>query len=340
MIVNRTKSLIAAMLVSAVLLPLDGFGYGTAEAAATRSVTGQAAYSCQFKSAAGAGTDTVSLAMQLNVPTSVAPGEAVTLRGTLSMQFSERFRAATQALGLDSADAYSTTISTFLTEMGKSAPYFANRWQTGPTHIGNPFILKGSILFPPFSVRKDATGSLRLQMPQNGSTKNTVESSPAKVAFLGHARATGPGGDFMVDMACYFPRANQAVITTIPIATRQATTASAGSAAAPTNAPQVTTTSPATGPKTQPVAPGSQVGLAPSTGVDVPPSPGAGAVLPTEATPLGESLPESIVTRQPSGIYVSTGLLVLGGFLFCMATLGYAMLANYRLRNIRRALDS
>jgi hypothetical protein len=38
-------------------------------------------------------------------------------------------------------------------------------------------------------------------------------------------------------------------------------------------------------------------------------------------------------------VYVSTLLLVLGGVLICLASVGYGLLANYRLRGIRRELD-
>jgi hypothetical protein len=38
-------------------------------------------------------------------------------------------------------------------------------------------------------------------------------------------------------------------------------------------------------------------------------------------------------------VYVSSSLLVLGGFLVCLAAIGYALLTRYRLNSIRRELD-
>jgi hypothetical protein len=49
--------------------------------------------------------------------------------------------------------------------------------------------------------------------------------------------------------------------------------------------------------------------------------------------------PASSTTTTRSGVYVSSSLLVLLGFVVCLASIGYALLANYRLRGIRRELD-
>jgi hypothetical protein len=77
-----------------------------------------------------------------------------------------------------------------------------------------------------------------------------------------------------------------------------------------------------------------------STGAATPAASGdTGAVAASDGAVDEVGSPASSATSTRSGVYVSTSLLVLGGLLICLASVGYALLANYRLRGIRRELD-
>jgi hypothetical protein len=282
--------------------------------------------------------------IQLGVPTSVAPGETVSLRGTLKIQFPEEMRQTAQAIGIDTVDAYSSTISTFRTMGGQSAHYFADRWQSGPTPVRNPAEVSGPLTFPSFEVPENASGELKLQMPQNGATANITTNNPAKVAFTLYAELSGPGGTFNANSSCYLARANPAVIATVPVSSGTPPPGQGPTTTPDTNSP---TSDPTSGPApTDPAAP--DAGTGPSTpGADpgvLPVDPGA--VPPgTSETPTSSGIAPGTEAYAPSaasggGVYLSTGVLVLGGFAIILATIGYAALTNFRIRSIRRAMDN
>jgi len=323
---------------------------GPAAQAPQRSVTAQAAYDCQADGAGPVSNDTASAQVQLAVPTSVAPGATVSLRGTLKVQFSEKWRQKAQALGIDTIDAYSSTMSTYRTMSSQSTHYFADRWQTGPTPVRNPMEVEGPLTFPSFTVPDNASGELKLQMMQNGATTNIVTNNPAKVAFTLYGRVSGPGGTFNARLACWLSRANPAVIATIPVSAEgpsgdqgattvpdaESPTTDAGPGPAPTipGAPDAGPAGP--GATDGPVPPGGDPGAVPVDPGAVPPG--------TEEASISDGTVPGTQAYAPSsaaggGVYVSTGVLVLGGFAIILATLGYAALTNFRIRSIRRSMD-
>lgn len=316
-----------------------------------RAVTAQAAYECQGEAAgAPSDSDTASVQVQLGVPSSVAPGDTVSLRGSLKIQLSEKLRQRAQAFGVDTIDAYSNTMSTYRTMAGQSVHYFADRWQTGPTPIRNPMEIEGALNFPSFTVPANSSGGIKLQMPQNGATANIVTNNPAKVAFSVYMRIYGPGGTFNAKYACYFPRTNPAVIATIPVsAARQSSdqrsapvaesspTTDAGAGSTATGAAPGVSTTVGGGSEAAPgpVRSNSRAGAVGATQVgaseagEVPPATGT---VPAAAAYLPRSGAEN-------GVYVSSGVLFLGGFTVILAALGYALLTNFRIRSIRRSME-
>lgn len=352
---NRTRSLtprtaltVAWLLGTAVavggsVLPAEAAPARTS-VAETRSVTTQAAYLCQFLIPDVAEEDdTVSVQMQLDVPTAVSPGDTVVLRGSFKMQFSEQTRQELELLGADTVDAYSATLSTYRTLGGQAGPYFADRWQTGPTPVRNPFEVQGALSFPAFTVPAGATGSMKLQMMQNGTTPNTATDEPAKVAFTVVAKAYGPATSYDIQVACFLQRPNPAILAEIPVravaaAPPASSAGSSGGTSTPSGSPGQESSDP--GVAAAPAGPGreSAAGAAPLTA--------AAPLSEADGSPEVGSSPTGLApafidaTAAPdAGVYLPTGLLVLGVFGFCLVTLGYAALASHRLRAMRRALD-
>lgn len=335
-----TRSLGAAFVLAAFGLSAGPVPSSVA-ATATKSVTAQVGYECNGEAAgAPSDKDTVSIQMLLTVPTSVAPGETVSLRGTLKMQFSEKLRQRAKAFGVDEIDAVSTNISTYRTLGGQASHFTANRWQSGPTPIRNPMEVSGALSFPAFKVPTNASGELKLQMPQNGAADTNVNSGPKKVALSVAMAISGPAAKFDATLACYLPRTNPAVIVTIPISSNKPGQQNpTGGGTTTNNGGGATTPPPATSGSGAPATSNSQpVTQNPGT-VSGGPSAPAVQQPTTTGTVTGTQLAANPTAGDPeNGIYVSTSALVLGGFAVVMASLGYAALTNARLRNIQRSL--
>lgn len=334
---------VQSAIVLAVVAPVANVPSAAEAAGATKTVTAQAAYDCQGKAAGfPPDADTMSIQIQLNVPTSVAPGDTVSLRGSMTIQFSENLRQKTKLVGVDTIDVFSTSINIYRTVGSQSAaPYVAERWQTGPTPVKNPVEVRGALSFPAFKVPADASGVIKLQLPQNGSTKNLASSSPSTVAFNSNVHAYGPAASIKVIMSCFLPRSTPGVLASIPIAARSTGGSGSGSdanggAAAPTGAPTAGQTT--TGGVGQPA--------------EVPGSDSANALAPTgTGQPVGGGQPQTTavgqqyvpaagpVADETDGVHLSSSVIVLGGFLLCMLALGYALLSNYRLRTVRKAIN-
>lgn len=341
-----TRSLGAAFALSALGMSVGPVPASTA-APATKTVTAQVAYECAGEAAgAPSDKDAVSIQMQLTVPTSVAPGDTVNLRGTLKMQFSEKLRKRAQAFGVDEIDAVSTNLSTYRTLAGESTHFTAERWQSGPTPIRNPMEVSGALRFPAFKVPTDAGTELKLQMPQNGAADTNVNSGPKKVAMSVAMAISGPAAKFDAKLACYLPRANPAVIVTIPVSNGKPAQQTPDSGGTPSSGGGSGST-PVTPGATQvdPGAPAAPSGGQPVTQdpetVTGSGSPGSPVQQPAVASGGGTQLTASPASAEPTnGVYVSTSALVLSGLLIVVASLGYAALTNARLRSIRRSLEN
>ncbi len=419
---RRTLASFGSALAASVALAILP---GGAQAAGTTTLSAQTAYNCQLFTSPPPPdmyNASVTASIQLSAPSSVYPGETINLSGTLTLQFPESIREVAIVGGFNTVQGVSTTINVGVDAAGTSTDVFADEWQTPPTAVGNPLQVSGVLTIPPLTVPKNATGTYELQMPENGATANTVESTPAKVAFTAVATASGPGGTSPIKVACYLPGSSpelgQIPIVAAPAAatkttaakttaaksspvkttaakptaaktsatksssaTKATTAKTAGatkSAATPaaTATPQAAAATPAPASPSAATAPaaastkaakstqasssgaaGNAAAAASGASGNTGTAASAGGVSITAgntgvATPAASSTgtsasggadavatPASSTTTTRSGVYVSSSLLVLLGFVVCLASIGYALLANYRLRGIRRELD-
>jgi hypothetical protein len=321
---QKLTSLLAALgvllvAVGVVLIPRS------AEAAA-RTVTGQYQYTCQIAESDKPSknpimTSGMQLSMQLNVPSSVQPGQSVALRGTLSLQFPEELATYAKTL-VDTANGYSDTISVALTLNGKTTVFRADRWQTPNVKVSNPLVVRAPITFPSFTVPAGSQGSISLAMPRGNVVKNPYFASPGTVAFTAAAQASGA----LLSANFYLACASSGAPPTF------ASIAIGGAAS-----------SPAAGSTQAP-------GLAGSTTAPTAADPGAAAADPF-TSPSGSATTDptgstTTATRDagfsqndPQGVYVPAGVLVVLGALICFGSLAFAAWTQYRLRLLRSTLD-
>ncbi|MFT4187860.1 MAG: hypothetical protein QM621_04700 [Aeromicrobium sp.] len=208
------------------------FAVGPSSDAEARTATAQAAYECaamfdgqeNTQVAGEAGIWTVTASMQLQVPESVAPGQRVPLNGVLALQMPEDLRQSMEGF-LDTVEAYSDTASVTLGVNGGTDIHNADRWQTPRQKVGNPFVVKGAIGFPSFTVPSNASGVVKIGLPQNNVVKNPLKARATKngnqmpdiVAFTGRAQASGAMGTYSYDLACWLKQPTAGIIAQIPV---------------------------------------------------------------------------------------------------------------------------
>lgn len=330
----------AAAALSLGVLAVVGWSVPT-QGASTRTIVGQSVYVCQSKPEGLPAEDyDVTLRISLNAPASVAPGQTVSLSGTATLQFPEKAYQEGKQIGVTEADGYSDTLSIATTFNGRTTDVLANRWQTAPFPWRDPVVVSAPITLHPFTVPENASGSLTITLPRNERrAPNTATNNPATVAFNGVANNKTAAGNISENLACYLQGAAPSVMATIPItsaASKAGSTSSSTTKTSPGAAAQGSTPGGAAVQPGTPVAagapPGSEPGPAPIGGAEVASTP------PTDTTWSGQGdLYATGATR--SGVFVSTSTLLLCGGLICILALGYAFLAQYRLRNLVRAME-
>lgn len=342
---NRAAVVAALALAGSLgLLVVGGWSVPT-QGASTRTIVAQSVYVCQSKPQGMPAEDyDVTLRISLKAPSSVAPGQTVSLSGTATLQFPEKAYQEGKQIGETEADGYSDTLSIATTANGRTTDVPANRWQTAPFPWRDPVVISAPITLHPFTVPSDASGSLTITLPRNERrAPNTATDSPATVAWNGVANNKTAAGNVPEDLACYLQGAAPSVLGTIPISSRAAAPrastsnstksnpASPGDAAAQ---PGSATAGGAVPPGTSSGSPraGTAPNPMPNARGEVAGAPASGMTMPADAALSPASSPRS-------GVFVSTNVLLLAGGLICIAALGYALLAQYRLRILKRAVD-
>ncbi|MFT4298182.1 MAG: hypothetical protein QM597_00875 [Aeromicrobium sp.] len=321
-----------AVGAAGLLLAASAFAPATA---AERTAAATARYDCALKfdgqdDTAAAGqkyADESAMTMQLQVPTVVSPGQVVSLRGTAALQLSEEMDMAEGYLS--TVEGYSDTLSVAVTVNGKTFTHRANRWQTGKTALKSPFVVKGGVTFPTFTVPANAVGSIKIALPQNNVVDTPLypEYSDVKtVAFTARATASGSMGTYNYDVACYQPTPTAGVIAEIPVA-------SAGSAATGNSGKSSSGGSGSTG---------SGSAAASGSASDPLADPFAAALTEGDDVLSADEQAAAQQTAQQNavqGVYMPAWALILLGAVATGAACGYALLTRYRLGILRAALD-
>lgn len=311
-----------------------------ARAAGTTAAKAQTGYTCQIQEGNAAqpiATEPMSLQVALDVPTSVAPGQRLALRGMLKLAFPEELSKAANGV-FTSADGYSDTMSMQV----NGHVLRANRWQTAQVRIGDPIVVSAPISFPPITVPATPGRRMELRMAANGVLKNPYFSTPSPIAFTATASASGPAGTFAFNLACYLTGGTPSVIARIPIAAAPADRAPAGPAGAPAAAaPRQSVPTTGQAPPSAPAS-GPAGGLAGASGAASYAPPAADGSRPSAApvatAPLPATQPAADATTE-HGVYVPTGLLLGGGAAVVGLSMAYALWAHARLRALQRILD-
>ena len=336
---------VAAVAAALALTGLSSIAGAGPAAAATRTIVGQGAYLCQ-SAPDGLPFETydITVRMSLEAPASVTPGQTVALSGTATLQFPEKAYQNGKQYGVTEADGYSNTLSVATTTNGRTSDVPANRWQTAPFPWNDPVVISAPITLKPFTVPTDATGSLVITLPRNERrAPNTASDSPATVAFNGVANSKTSAGNVSENLGCYITSSGPSVIGTIPITTSSSSDGSTtGDPSSGSNAAPGTTGDPRTQSSSgqAPGAGGTQ-SEAPA-GAEASLATGAEGVLGTTQTGTpgaGQALSATSPGTTRSGVFIPTNMLILVGGLICIFALGYASLTQYRMRNIKRAMD-
>lgn len=351
---------VAVLAAAMALLATASLTWSSPVQAATKTIVGQGAYLCQSApDGLPVKTYNVTIRMSLNAPESVAPGESVSLRGSMTMQFPEEAYQEGKTYGVTEVDGYSDTLSVGTTVNGKTTDAGANRWQTAPYPWKNPVVITAPISIKSFNVPAGASGSLVIKLPRNErAAPNTASRNPKTVAFNAVANNKTSAGNISENLGCYLSGTAPTTIGSIPIRTSGSSggTADSGRAADPA-APA--DTAPGAAAPADP-APGGAApgGAAPADaapgGAAAPADPARGAAAPTDAggAPVDAAAgtvqsgtqgyaadPYTNAATTRSGVFVPTNVLVLGAGLICVLALGYAALSNYRLRSMKRSMD-
>lgn len=348
---------------------------GSPALAAGQSV-GQTGYECQYISGkVGLTKAETTLQMTLDVPSSVAPGSKLLLRGMLRIVVPAS--AASGAKGLvTTGQGYSDTMSVQVGVNGQETVFGANRWQTPqePTSGDGAIVVDAPISFPAYTVPANAQGAITLTMPTNNVLKNTYSKSPATLAWSAQATASGPLGPLKFNLACYLVNGQPSVIAKIPVSSRQtggSTTSSGTSGGTHTSAGATGTGATGTGATgtgtlgTGSTGTGTLGTGAAGNGTTGTQATGTGnlgtgavgngevgtggagntaAVAPGQvagSAPVDGALTAAtpVAAAPEHGVYVPTGLLLGIGFLVVLGSLTYAAWARYRLRILQNVGD-
>ncbi|MFB9259092.1 hypothetical protein [Dietzia aerolata] len=244
----RTGAAVLAATLAAPLATL-GLGVGTAQAAPRRA---QLTYDC-LAAAQGFEGDArpypFVVALDMDVPDSLAPGDTVALNGSFSVQMPEDLRALA-ADYFTTLQVVSDSLSVPVTVGGNTVTVPMSRFDSGQMPASmQPFIVSGAVGADPYQVPADAAGEVHIGMPSGGAT-SIINGAP--VAFNAQALLSGGFvanfvGEYPYLLSCN-PPAGDTTLATIPISAPE----SAAPAAAPAAAPGASSTrtgaaTPATG---------------------------------------------------------------------------------------------
>jgi hypothetical protein len=215
-----------------------------AQAVARRA---QQTYQCVASNGSQTRTEPIGLAFTLSLPPSVAPGETLSLRGSVDLRVSDSYNegVTSSLFAVRQIEAVSNTLNASITVGDRSFLHPADRWSTGRQEARVPIVPTGPLTFPTLRIPEDARGAVTVRLPGNGFTRNSVGRSPATVAFTAAATAHGVAS-YTFTYACFLPAGEPNVVGTVPIvvpgtATPPAAPSSGGGGRAPT------TTRPASG---------------------------------------------------------------------------------------------
>lgn len=319
--IARTAVIVAAF----ILVPT---GPASAHADQRTSQGGSASYQCQGEYDPEAAPTPVTFDL-LSQPTSLRPGDALSLKGVLSITLSDSDAQESQAMLTQKANIDATDFNLVVQVGGRTLRLKPSLVVGRPTPVASPFVLTADVSYPELTIPRSATGVVTVGMPVEAGTTTEVPGAPAKVTFTAHLRQDSPLVDGRT-YACWADHLDsRARVARIPLS--------------PTRDPG---SNPSTPPPPPPPASGDLTGAAPPppayapAPVGVPP-----AVTPVELAPP-QAAPVSTATRTTfasapippataSGdTFVPGWIVALFVALFPAAAVSYAITLHRRLRRL------
>jgi hypothetical protein len=206
---------------------------------AAESVRGQLTYTCD---AAASGYEDQAepypfgVALQMDVPERVRPGDVLSLSGTLSVQFPEELRSLA-ADYFTYAQAVSDSVTIPVTIGGRTTVLKASHFDSGKVATKNqPLILSSVVSLAPFTVPAGADGDIVVELPANGTVPSNIDDST--VAFTALALLSGGVvatfySEYTYKAACRAPDGAQRTVAKIPVARPDAPSSEQGGSGGP-----------------------------------------------------------------------------------------------------------
>ncbi|WP_182348495.1 hypothetical protein [Tomitella gaofuii] len=160
------------------------------------------------------------VALELDTPATVAPGDTVPLNGTMSVQIPESIRTLAAQYFTD-MQVVSDSITIPVTIGGETTNVTASRFDSGRVAAsGRPLVVSSVLGAGPVTVPDDATGEVRIGMPRNGAVPGNI--SGGMVAFSAQALLSGGLVSTFVDeftyrVACTAPGGAYTAVAAIPV---------------------------------------------------------------------------------------------------------------------------
>ena len=355
---TTARRAVTALAAGTLLAPAAALGMGGAVAHAAPK-RAQLTYDCL---AAPEGfedqTSTYGFvaSLEMDLPDRVAPGDALPINGTFSVQVPEELRKLT--------DDYFTTMQVISDDL--TIPVNVNRnttkvpvsrFDSGPmSPKQQPMIVSGAVGADAFQVPGDATGEVRVGLPENDSAKSIVDGSP--VAFNASALVSGGFVESFFDhytykLSCTVPEGGDTTVAAIGINAPGGgsdapapAAAAAGAPAAPSgggtaagaqsapkqapaagNAPAKASSAPAASPKLA-----EAVGQQANTQDDAQPTESADNLQPVAQT-------SSYAQARRGDVYVPGWLVATAAALLIVGAIALAVRAQLRVMKFREELE-
>lgn len=351
----RARRGLAALTAGALLAPAAALGMGGAVAHAAPQ-RAQLTYDCLaapegFEDQRSSYGFVASL--ELDLPDRVAPGDALPMTGTFSVQMPEELRKLT--------DDYFTTMQVISDDLtipvsvnGQTTKVPVSRFDSGPmSPKQQPMIVSGPVGADAFRVPDDAAGDVRVGLPENDSAQSIIDGSPA--AFNASALVSGGFVETFFDhytykLSCIVPEGGDTTVATIgvdapqadnPAPAAPAPAAAGGNAAAP-NRQAADNTSPksaAPAPAARSSAPAASPKLAEAIG-----DPGAAASGEQQSESAGDVQPvaqQAPLAQQArrGDVYVPGWLVVTAAALLVVGAIALAVRAQLRVMKFREDME-
>lgn len=211
--VNRPMARLLAAALGAGAISILG---GTTATAGEPG--GSATYKCQGDRSPSASPTPVSFTL-ISPPSSVRPGDAMSLSGTLDITLSDVDARQSELELATNANLIATDFTLVVTAGGKTIKAKPRVVTSSPEPIKDPWRMSADVSYSDITIPASATGRISITMPLAKTSPTTVVGTPEKVTFnaeVAQDSLVHPSRKF----ACWADKlGDDAAIAQIPVAT-------------------------------------------------------------------------------------------------------------------------